>query len=287
MGNTTSTELWAAMERLRFIERAAFWTGTVNRSDLTEVFGVSQAQASSDLQKYQQLNPGALTYNLNRKRYEGAPGMSPALHEPQLEEAMAQFLGEASAPLPKARGAGVGAGSAVGESNTGSRLAMVALPAREASLAVKRAVFQAVLLRLRLRVHYHSMSGKSDGWRWISPHAFAHDGYRWHVRAWCETHAAYRDFVLSRMKSAEMPSQPAGELPPDEAWETWEEIVVSPAESLTEEKKKALALDYGMRGDKLRLRVRKAMTRYLLKHLRLPVEGEGEDEPVVFFRQVE
>ena len=29
------------------------------------------------------------------------------------------------------------------------------------------------------------------------------------------------------------------------------------------------------------------MTRYLLKHLRLPGEGEGEDEPVVFFRQVE
>jgi hypothetical protein len=87
------------------------------------------------------------------------------------------------------------------------------------------------------------------------------------------------------MKSAEMPSQPAGELPPDAAWETWEEIVVSPAESLTEEKKKALALDYGMRGDKLRLRVRKAMTRYLLKHLRLPVEGE--DEPVVFLRRGE
>lgn len=265
------------MERLRFIERAAFWTGTVNRSDLSRVFGVSQAQASADLQKYQQMNPGVLVYNLKRKRYEGAQGMKCALHLPQLEEAMAQFLAEAPAALPRGAGAG--------EQEAGARLAMVALPAREASLEVKRAVFQAVLNRQKLRVHYHSMSGKSDGWRWLCPHAFGHDGYRWHVRAWCENHGEYRDFVMSRMKEAEMPSQPAGELPPDEAWESWEEIVVSPAEELTLERKKALVLDYGMRGDKLRLKVRKAMLRYLLKHLRLPVEGENE--PVVFLRRVD
>lgn len=46
-----------------------------DRRDLVAAFGVSLAQASSDLQKYQELNPGALQYHMNRKRYEGAREM--------------------------------------------------------------------------------------------------------------------------------------------------------------------------------------------------------------------
>jgi hypothetical protein len=92
MGNATNPEQWAAQERLRFIEKCVFWRGTVNRQDLHRIYGVSQAQASADLQKYQELNPGALVYSLNRKRYEGAPTMRCRLHEPSLEEALVLFL---------------------------------------------------------------------------------------------------------------------------------------------------------------------------------------------------
>lgn len=267
MGNVTNTELWAAMERLRFVERAAFWTGVVNRSDLMTVFGVSQAQASADLQKYQELNPGAMVYNLRRKRYEGSPGMRCVIHEPCVEEAMAQFLGEGVPAVPKVR--------AAFEPDMGRRLAAVTLPVREAALGVKRAVFQAVLHGLRVRVHYHALTGRPDGWRWIAPHAFAFDGYRWHARAWCEKNEAFRDFVLSRIKEAELPAEAAVVPAQDVEWETWEEVVVGPASALSEDEKKAISLDFGMRGGKLRLRVRRAMLRYTLKHLRLPVEDDA------------
>ena len=95
MGNQTNAGLWVAQERLRAIERAAYWRGWVKRKDLAALFGVSLAQASSDLQKYQELNPGALQYNMNAKRYEGAREMVCVLvKEPSLEEAMGAFLGE-------------------------------------------------------------------------------------------------------------------------------------------------------------------------------------------------
>jgi len=265
MGNATNPEMWAAMERLRFIERAAFWTGTVNRSDLQTVFGVSQAQASADLQKFQAMSPGALMYNLNRKRYEGAAGMRCEIHQPRLEEAMAQFLGEEVVATPLVR--------APFQSEMGVRLAAVTLPVREAGLPVQRAVFQAVLLGLRVRVNYHSLTGNSEGWRCLEPHAFAHDGYRWHVRAWCEKREAFRDFVLSRMKAAELPTEVAKGGERDVDWETWEELVLAPAASLEEAQKKAIIQDFAMRGGKLRLRVRKAMRGYTLAHLRLD-DGE-------------
>ncbi|MCU0797370.1 MAG: helix-turn-helix domain containing protein, partial [Akkermansiaceae bacterium] len=93
MGNDTNMENWAARERLRWIERAVWWRGWVGRPDLAAMFGISAAQASSDLQRYQELNPGALAYHLGRKRYEGTEGMRCVMHEPSLVEAMNVFLG--------------------------------------------------------------------------------------------------------------------------------------------------------------------------------------------------
>ena len=52
-----------------FIEACAWWKGLVKRQDLAGLFGVSMAQASSDLQRYLELNPGAFVYNLRQKRY--------------------------------------------------------------------------------------------------------------------------------------------------------------------------------------------------------------------------
>ena len=60
MGNSSNPEQWAVMERLRFIERAAYWRGWIQRQDLAAVYGKGSAQASADFQKYLELNPGAL-----------------------------------------------------------------------------------------------------------------------------------------------------------------------------------------------------------------------------------
>lgn len=64
---------WFAQHRQDWIEETVAVFGFINREHLMRKFGVSRPQASADLQKYQRDNPGALVYNLSRKRYEAQP----------------------------------------------------------------------------------------------------------------------------------------------------------------------------------------------------------------------
>ena len=262
-----SPEAWAAQERLRFIERALFWRGQVKRKDVREGFGISLAHTSGDFQRYFELNPDAARYDLRAKCYKGQPGMQCVLHAPRLEEALALYLGDG------ARGALV-----MGDAGAG-RVARVMLPVREASLSVQRAVFQAALYGLRLRIKYGSLTGRREaGWRWIWPHAFAHDGYRWHARAWCEDNEAYRDFVLSRIRKCEINDRSTtsfgSPLPVDVDWETWEVLTFKANPMLPDDQRETIEADFGMISGKLEIHVRRAMRDYTLAHLRLPAWGE-------------
>ena len=263
MGNISNPEQWAARERLRFIERVVYWRGSVRRDEVAGAFNLSAHQISADLQKYQELCPGVLVYNLRRKCYEGAADMRCRLHEPRLEEALAMFLEPEGGWEASAMGGGMaGRPSAVGR---------VGLPVRQAAPGVERRIFLAVILKRKVRVIYRSVHGAGkEAWRWISPEAFGHDGYRWHVRAWCGNDAKFKDFVLSRIQEAEFPIEPAGELPVDEAWESWETLHLVPNPDFTPEQQAGLFLDYDIPSEGLELKVRRAMLDYTLEHLRLP-----------------
>ena len=61
---------WFEQHRQDWIEETLEVFGFINREHLMKKFGVSMPQASTDLQTYQRLNPGAMSYNLSTKRYE-------------------------------------------------------------------------------------------------------------------------------------------------------------------------------------------------------------------------
>ncbi len=264
MGNTSNRDQWAARERLRLVERVAWWRGAVNRGDVREVFGISAAQASADLQAYLELNPGALAYNLTTKRYEASPEMQCVLHVPSLEEAVRVFLGE-GAPLPPVRAA-----------EEGGKVDWFVPPARRASEAVERRVFLAVGGGRRLEILYWSVSSGRTAQRAIAPHSLGHDGYRWHVRAWCFEHGDYRDFVLSRIERAEWPGEAFVPPAADGEWERRETVVLRPHSDLDATQRKAIERDYDMRRGRLALTVRSAMKEYLLAHLRVAATEPGE-----------
>jgi hypothetical protein len=267
MGNATNTEQWAAMERLRFIERSAWWRGLVQRQDVSDVFGVGAAQVSADFQKYQELNPGALAYSLNRKRYEGQPGMVRVMDVSTLEDAVAQFIDRSGRPP--------GTGRVIEPGS--NRVDWLVLPDRRAPETVERRVFHAVLHGMKLEVLYASAHGRSRKWRGIVPHALAWSGHRWHARAWCLENHAWQDFVLGRMEDARWP-EPVDPLPVrDEAWDTYVTVEVRPHTSLDEEQQQAVATEFRMTKRRLKLRVRQAMVQYLESSLGLP---PAEGEPV-------
>lgn len=260
-------EQWAGQERLRFIELAAYWRGYVNRPDICGVFGVSGAQASGDLQGYQELNPGALVYNMNKKRYEGAREMTLIRGGTSLEEAMLLFLtqGDETRMVSALRQ------TEVERAGTGGgRVEFLQLPRKQTELAVERRLFQAVLGGMRMRIKYFSVHGRSAKWRWIRPHAFAHNGHRWHVRAWCEENAEYRDFVIARMAEAEWPEVAVDAVPRDVDWETLVSLKLRPASNLSAEQRDAVLLEYAMgSGGTVTITCRKAMEGYVRSRLHL------------------
>ena len=261
MGNYSTKDQWAGRERLAFIERVAWWRGVVNRGDLRKVFGISAAQASADLQGYQEQNPTALAYNVRTKRYEARPEMICALHSPRLEEAVGMFLG-IPVPLPQ---------MAV---DSNARVAIFVPPVRQADAAVERRIFLAVDQGKQLVITYWSVSSGRGKQRQIAPQGLGHDGYRWHVRAWCFENSDFRDFVLSRIEKAEWPEVPFTTPTKDEAWEREVTVVVRANSELDEERRKTIERDYGMKAGKLQVRMREAMREYYLAHLRVADEIE-------------
>jgi hypothetical protein len=57
---------------MEWIAEALRVYGFINREHLQRKFGISQPQASKDLQTYQRLHPGAMTYDLSGKCYRKA-----------------------------------------------------------------------------------------------------------------------------------------------------------------------------------------------------------------------
>jgi hypothetical protein len=264
MGNRTSEENWAARERLTSIERWLWWRGHVGRPDLREFFGLSAAQASSDLQRYQELNPGAMVYQLNRKRYEVLEGMVPVMAKPDFHEAVRVFLG----------GGVVGA---VGPMASSEWVAEVALPVRSVEVAVERAVVRCLLNGLRMPIVYRAVNAsdaKSGKERWLRPTRLVWDGWRWHVRGWCELRERYADFVMSRVVKVGELAKAETALGEDDDWEHWETLKLQPNPSLGEDGMAALRYDFDLGRKKvLRLKVRKALVPYL--RARMGVAGEG------------
>lgn len=60
---------WFGEKRQEWIAETLRVFGFINRGHLKRKFGVSTPQASTDLQTFQRLNPGAMAYDTKAKRY--------------------------------------------------------------------------------------------------------------------------------------------------------------------------------------------------------------------------
>jgi len=265
MGNITNEENWAAKERLRAIERIIWWRGWIKRKDLQNLFGVSLAQASSDLQKYLEMNPDSMLYHLKRKRYEPSDQMQCVLHTPVFEDAIRAFLPSS---------AHAGQFTPPQQPDLGM-VAMVNLPNRSSKPTIQRLILQALLNSKKVKFKYWSVSSGKSKIRQIVPTGLGNDGYRWHVRAWCYENLDYRDFVLSRISLVKELSDYEEMLPEDIRWNTQETVRLKPNSQLSENAQRAIELDYGIRHNGvLKLQVRSAMMHYFLSHMRVQNESQ-------------
>lgn len=254
---------WGIEQRLEFIEFRLFWEGGINRSALKEQFGISIPQASNDLRRYAEQAPGNLVYDKSLKKFFASTTFAPKFFVPDADQYLNR-LRNAADP----RTAQIDAWfSQIPTAES------MPLPHRRVEIEVLRRLLDAIRRRRSLEVLYQSMNPKRPEalWRWISPHAFANDGLRWHVRAFCHLEQKFKDFVLPRCLEAgkDGPQESSSDL--DLNWREYFDVVLVPNPKLSRSQRSVVAQDYCMKGGKVSIPVRKSFLYYFQKRLRLDV----------------
>lgn len=271
---------WSVEQRLQFLEYRLFWEGGLNRSDIIDEFSVSIPQASKDLSLYQTLAPENLRYDKSEKSYFAADGFKPLFIKPDAETYLSHLM--------ERQGRRASAGRMV-EGNVISE--GCPLPTRKIAPDILRAIVAAVRTGKALEIEYQSMNPRRPGpeWRTISPHAFASDGLRWHVRAYCHESKKFKDFILARVRRVREADDAGHSARADRLWHEVFEVVLEPNPALTSEQRQAIALDFDMKAQRISVPVRKAMLFYFSKRLRLdlPASAKRAEETPVVVRNAE
>lgn len=278
MGQGGESLKWGVERRLEFIEFRLFWDGGVNRADIVNMFDVSVPQASKDLTLYQERAPHNAIYDKSAKRYIASDHFQPCFLKPDAGQYLNQLRSVAEdilepseswiAHLPPFGGPPV--------------------PARGVNNETLRTVIAAIRQNQSMEVKYQSLSSDDPRWRWIAPHAIGFDGYRWHTRAFCELDRSFKDFLLSRIM--EIRSLRSSDATPeqDSDWNEFITLEIGPHPELSESQKRIIGLDYGMRGGRARIRVRKALRYYALRRLGLDTPPEArrpQDQQIVLLNE--
>ncbi len=250
---------WGVERRLEFIEFRLFWEGGVNRADIVEAFDVSVPQASKDLTLYQERAPHNAIYDKSAKRYVASSHFKSCFLKPDAGQYLSQVRSVAEGILTSSE----------------SWIAHFPpfggppVPARGVNNDTLRTILAAIRGKQAIEVKYQSLSSDDPRWRWISPHAIGFDGFRWHTRAFCAVDGSFKDFLLSRIMETRS-IRPSDVSPEDDAdWNEFITLEIGPHPDLSESQKRIIALDYGMRGGRVQVQVRKALRYYALRRLGL------------------
>jgi predicted DNA-binding transcriptional regulator YafY len=269
---------WGVGQRLEFIEFRLFWDGHVNRSDLMEQFGVSVNQASTDLNRYIGFAPDNIVYDKSARAYVRGPGFKSKFLEPDASSYLAQLRSVADGILDR-------------EDSWIAELppfASAPTPVRGVNPMTLRSVVGAIRRSEAIEVRYQSLSSPEPRWRWIAPHAIGFDGFRWHTRAFCMSDEAFKDFLLSRILEIRGSRESEVASGQDRDWNTEVILEIGPHPALSETQARVIALDYGMRGGKAKIKVRRALLCYALRRLGLdtdPGARKPQDQQIVLLNR--
>jgi len=269
---------WGVEQRLEFIEFRLFWEGHVNRSDVMTQFGLSVNQASADLSRYIGLAPDNMDYNRSLRTYVRQPAFKPVFDKLDAGRYLTQLRSVADgvidqddcwiAGLPDYDSAPT--------------------PTRGVDPATLRSVVDAIRRTESIEIQYQSLSRPEPTWRWIAPHAIAFDGFRWHARAFCLADETFKDFLLSRILEIRGSRGSNVLAENDQEWHTSVTLEIGPHPALSDTQAKVIALDYGMRGGKTQIRVRRALLYYALRRLGLDTDAgarEPQDQQIVLLNR--
>lgn len=252
-GNIREKHLW-------LIELLAWWQGHVNSSDLRDTFRFSRQQAQKYIDQYKTRYPANLYYDTHQKAFLPNGSFQQHLINGDVSEYLDWLNQQGSTDNL----------TTANHTNTPLTNASLSLPKRQVAPQIMRALVSAMQKQQRVEVSYVSMRTPDDIGRVIQPHTFVKTGLRWHLRAYDETHHAFRDFVLSRFRGEPMLSGPATHSQQDDpGWNTQVKLVFTPDPRLKPAQQQIIEQDYQMQNGKLVLSTRAALAQYLLQEMQV------------------
>ena len=238
-------------ERLEFIEFHLYYLGEIRRADLIEQFDMGPAGATRDLALYRQLAPGNMYLQGSTKTYVMGVGFLP-IFERTAEQglsALSQDFGNLPCEIPRS----------------------LSRP----DMAIVATITRAIHRHKALRVRYCSIS---SGWvaRELVPHSLVNNGQRWHVRCFDRRSKEFRDFVITRIESAEILETAIAKherMESDNQWVRIVELVLVPHPK--QERPEIIERDYGMVNGSLNVDLRAALAGYFLRQWQVDCSPDG------------
>jgi predicted DNA-binding transcriptional regulator YafY len=241
----------AQRERLAHIDFTLLFNGEARRSCVTDRFGVAPSVATQDFARYKELAPSNIFYDEKMRLHLKTETFTPL------------FIYDVVRTL-----ATISQG--FGDGFTGHLKPPMACEAphhlNKPSLDIVAKVTEAIHKGKAVLINYISLSSGESS-REIVPHTLVDNGLRWHVRAFDRKRGEFRDFVLTRIKSANLLSNAelvdSEKQQQDRQWNRFVELQLVPHPRITH--RQAIELDYGMTDGVMTLEIRAATAGYLLR----------------------
>ena len=256
---TNNTIRWEQLLRYQLIEIIALWEGRLISNHLIGAFGIGRQQASKDINTYISLCPLNLEYDKKAKGYVPTQAFkanftqgtaNEYLHLLNSNKALKSVFEKTEMPT--------------------SYTEVLRVPNRNISPDILRPLIKCCREKLRLEITYCSMTSPEGEERIISPHSLVFSGVRWHVRAYCEKHRDYRDFVINRITSVDDEMGKAIEDDKnDTLWHQKIDVDICPNPNRSKAQQALIARDYNMKDGLLTLTERISLTRYALNQLQV------------------
>ncbi|HEK1687038.1 TPA: WYL domain-containing protein [Pseudomonas putida] len=266
---------WDLALRYRLIETIVWWEGRLTTGHLMQSFGISRQQASKDINTYISEHASRnLTYDKQLKGYVPSKTFNPRFIDLSAS-AYLDLLAQNNERAPHIEGLKLAYAHTL----------VLQVPDRSIQPEILRPLLKACRDKLRLEIEYVSLANPEPEIRVIEPHTLVHTGMRWHVRAYCEKNAGYRDFVLSRIRGTpELLESNGNGAEGDEVWNSEIAVILQPDPRLDEAQKAIIQRDYGMIDGRLEIPTRQALVKYVLQRYQIDpknLDPKAEAQQVV------
>jgi predicted DNA-binding transcriptional regulator YafY len=264
------------MRRLKFIERAALWTGQVGRRAVASAFDVSVSHVTSDFHRYRKMAPRNLTYDVAEKCFRPTEMFKPLFDTEDPAAVLSTIAASVSLP----------------SQDRGRLLGF--MPSADVVQPLRAGIDQALLVTVcraittgaMLEINYQSLATPEAVARQFSPSALIFTGQRWLVRGWDGRHQAYRDLALARILRVDASLVTREELPRDDRWHDRATLQITLVDGLSDGQAEVTAREFGMHRQSdgsfaVSIEPRQALVPYVLDHLRLrPAEMVDQLIPI-------